>query len=95
MSFKGSGICKRTPPLLVPAGQTEAQTAAVSCLAFLLRWLDGSTAVAQALLDRKDALNALVGCLTTRWAGSSASYMLNNATCNLCLLGCITIKLGV
>ena len=61
----------------MPAGQAEAQAAAASCLAFLLGWLDGSAAVAQALLDKKDALNALVGCLTTRWADSSFTYMLS------------------
>ena len=66
--FYGTCACKRTPSWLVPAGQEEAQAATASCLAFLLCWLDGSAAVAKALLDRTDALNALVGCLTTRWA---------------------------
>lgn len=78
MSFQGFFACKRTPCWLVPAGQAEAQIAAGLCLAFLLRWLDGSAAVAQAFLDKNDALTALVGCLTTRWTGSSASCVPSN-----------------
>eukprot|EP00891_Asterochloris_glomerata_P008864 jgi/Astpho2/8864/fgenesh1_pg.00129_%23_44_t len=69
--LQGPGsVMQHSAALLVSAlnqaGQAEAQTAAGVCLAFLLRWLDGSAAVAQAFLDKNDALNALVGCLTTR-----------------------------